>query len=89
MSSTSKKHNDFMSEPIGKKDVTKIPGIGSVIGENMGRKGITYAFEVFGMFLVLKQDEEKFCGWLMEFAANSKQRSDCYNAMRGWSDNYL
>ena len=35
MSSTSKKHRDFVGEPMGSKDVEKIPGIGSVIGENM------------------------------------------------------
>lgn len=89
MSTTTKKHDDFVGKPMGKQDVKKIPGIGSEIGGNMASKGITYAYEVFGQFLVLKQDEDAFCEWLKQFAAPKKQRSDCYNAMLEWSKKYF
>lgn len=47
-----------------------IPRIDSVISGNMKRKGIAYAYEVFGKFLVLSE-------WLKQFTANSKHRNDC------------
>ena len=89
MSSTSKKHRDFLGEPMGSKDVEKIPGIGSVIGEKMKKKGIRYAYQIFGQFLVLRKDEDEFCECLEQFTANKKQRSDCYNAMLDWSQKYF
>lgn len=66
MSSTSKKHVNFVSEPM--KKVRRFPD--SVISGNMKREGIAYAYEVFGKFLVLSE-------WLKQFTANSKHRNDC------------
>lgn len=39
MSSTSQKHQDFVSEPMGEKEVTAIAGIGAVLGERLSDKG--------------------------------------------------
>ena len=38
---TTKKHELFVSEPMGEKHVTEIPGIGKVTAENMAEDGIT------------------------------------------------
>jgi barrier-to-autointegration factor len=39
MSTTSQKHQDFVSEPMGDKDVTCVAGIGPVLGQRLSDKG--------------------------------------------------
>lgn len=84
-----KKHRDFLSEPMGNKEVEKIPGIGITIGGQMKTEGITYAYQVFGHFLVLKKDKKKFCDGVKTFGADNGQSNACYNAMLEWSQQYF
>ena len=86
---SSKKLDLFVDGPMADKDVKKIPGIGTVLGEQMVTKGITSASEVFGQFLVLKKDKGKFCDWLRKFGANNGQCNACYDAMIEWSKKYF
>lgn len=90
MSSTSQKHRNFVSEPMGEKDVTELAGIGEVLGGKLKEKGFDKAYVVLGQFLVLKKDQEMFMDWIKdECGANKKQGGDCYNCLKEWCDAFL
>lgn len=88
--STSKVHKAFVSEPIGDKPTNALPGIGKVSSGILADKGIRRADAVFGQYLAMNQDGDRFKGWLMsECGANAKQRSDCLGAVKEWRENHM
>ncbi|XP_046351350.2 barrier-to-autointegration factor B-like [Haliotis rufescens] len=90
MSSTSAKHRNFVSEPMGIKPVTELAGIGDVLGGRLREAGFDKAYVVLGQFLVLKKDEELFQEWLKETcSANAKHCRDCYTCLKVWCDSFL
>ena len=90
MSSTSQKHRDFVSEPMGEKKVSELPGIGKVLGQKLVDAGFDKAYVVLGQFLVLRKDEGMFLDWIKTtVGANSKQGGDCYNGLNDWCDAFL
>lgn len=90
MSSTSQKHRNFVSEPMGEKEVTELAGIGPVLGGKLKDQGYDKAYVVLGQFLVLKKDEEMFKDWIKGVCgANKKQGSDCYGCLTDWCDAFL
>ncbi|EDO40286.1 predicted protein [Nematostella vectensis] len=90
MSSTSQKHKNFVSEPMGEKLVTDLAGIGPVLGDKFTDKGFDKAYVVLGQFLLLKKDEEMFEDWVKDtIGANKKQASDCYNCLKDWCNAFL
>lgn len=90
MSSTSKKHKNFISEPMGEKSVTELAGIGEVLGQRLIDANYDKAYVVLGQFLLFKKDEELFREWLHDTSgANSKQSNDCYNCIKEWCDSFL
>ncbi|XP_077448419.1 barrier-to-autointegration factor [Stigmatopora argus] len=90
MSSTSQKHRDFVTEPMGEKQVFSLGGIGEVLGKRLEEKGFDKAYVVLGQFLVLKKDEELFREWLKDTCgANTKQQGDCFNCLKEWCDAFL
>ncbi|CAG0892370.1 unnamed protein product [Darwinula stevensoni] len=90
MSSTSQKHRNFISEPMGEKLVTDLAGIGEVLGKRLTGKGFDKAYVVLGQFLVLKKNQELFEEWLKDTSgANSKQAHDCYQCLSDWCEQFL
>lgn len=66
MSSTTKKHRDFVNEPMGSKGVIVIPGIGDKFAAQLQNQGYNQAFQVYGQYLVMGRNEERFYGWLTD-----------------------
>ncbi len=90
MSSTSAKHQDFVGEPMGDKDVTAIAGIGPVLGERLSEKGFDKAYVLLGQFLLLKKDEELFKEWLKETCnANAHYANSAYTCLKEWCNSYI
>jgi len=87
--SESKKHRDFVREPMGDKSVKELPGIGKVLGNRLERRGIAEANQVYGEFLTKKQDETKFKDWVMgKSGANAGQQAASYNALKDHHRNF-
>jgi len=90
MSSTSKKHTNFVTEPMGDKPVTDLAGIGPVLAGRLVEQSYDKAYTVLGQFLLFKKNQELFSDWLKETCgANSKQQTDCYNCIKEWCDSFL
>ena len=90
MSTTSKKHRDFINEPMMQKRVSKLAGIGPVLGRRLEEKGFEKAYDVLGRFLELKKDKKRFMDWIKDTCgANEKQGSDCYNCIKEWCESHL
>ena len=49
--STTKKHAQFVSEPMGSKGVTAVPGIGKVTAAGLKGGGVTKAKQLYGNYL--------------------------------------
>ncbi|CAN7939088.1 unnamed protein product [Ixodes hexagonus] len=90
MSTTSQKHRNFVSEPMGQKPVTSLAGIGGVHAAKLQQKGFDKAFKVLGQFLALNKDKTLFMEWLQDVCgANRKQAADCYQCLYDWSEEFL
>ncbi|KRZ68535.1 Barrier-to-autointegration factor 1, partial [Trichinella papuae] len=90
MSSTSVKHREFVSEPIGEKEVTAIAGIGPVYGQKLIDKGFDKAYTILGQYLLLKRDNELFVEWLTDLIGmSSKHAQSCYECIHDWSEQHL
>jgi len=53
MSSTSQKHQDFVAEPMGEKEVTAVAGIGKVMGERLVEKGFDKVNNIKLLYLAM------------------------------------
>uniref|UniRef100_A0A8C8C424 Exc2 family lipoprotein n=1 Tax=Oncorhynchus tshawytscha TaxID=74940 RepID=A0A8C8C424_ONCTS len=80
-STTSQKHRNFVSEPMGNRSVRDVPG------SDLYRAA---ADQMLGQYLVSGRDQGRFQGYLKNTTgANAKQQSDAYNGMRDWTDNNM
>ena len=89
MGDSSKKHDNFVNSPMGQKEVSKLPGIGTTLKQRLNEKGITRAYQVFGQFLVLNKDRDSFFEWLRGFGADDGQCKACFDALDDWSKHHL
>lgn len=51
MSTTSAKHQNFVSEPMGDKPVTDLAGIGEVLGKRLDGKGFDKVCYLYNMYI--------------------------------------
>merc|ERR1712227_524985 len=85
-----KKHANFVSEPMGEKEVTEIAGIGETYGQKLKDQGFEKAFNLLGQFLLLNKDEEMFKEWLKEeVGVKGKHLNDCTNCISEWTRSYV
>jgi hypothetical protein len=83
-------HSMFVSEPIGSKPCTDLPGISLVLGKRLADIGFDKAYCLLGQFLLLKKDKDLFQEWLnLEVYANKRQSDRCYECLLEWSDQFL
>jgi len=84
-----KKHRDFVKEPIRGKGVIELPGIGKTAAESMQAKDILWAEEVVGRFLVLKRNDDNFKEWIKSFGTDRGQQNQCLQAIRAYCEVHL
>ena len=72
---TTQKHKNFVSEPMGNKNVNLIPGIGTAYASHLHENGFHKAYMVLGKYLVLDKDNNLFKDWLREIVKNPKSNS--------------
>ena len=88
-SSTSAKHEAFVSSPMGDSNVTTVPGIGRAIGRRMRERGVSSANQVLGQYLTLREDERTFMDWVQGFGANKRHAQAAYNGVHGFHQNHI
>ncbi|CAL8401079.1 unnamed protein product [Boreogadus saida] len=85
MATASRKHADFVSQPMGTKMSDALPGIGDALGSRLAERGFERAYMVLGRYLVLGRDKVRFNRWLHETCrANEEQQRDCHRAIQEW-----
>uniref|UniRef100_A0A8C9S2M3 Barrier-to-autointegration factor-like n=1 Tax=Scleropages formosus TaxID=113540 RepID=A0A8C9S2M3_SCLFO len=93
MSTTSRKHRDFVSEPMAEKPVTALSGIGEALGKKLEEQGfdkVRNAGFVGPLHTRLRKDQELFGEWLKDACgANSKQAMSCSQCLKEWCDSFL
>lgn len=86
---TTKKHRDFVAEPLGDKSVDQIPGIGGELKGRLEAKGISKSYQVVGYFLFVEKNEDRFKEWLIQQCpANRGQLTNCFNAVKEWCSSH-
>ncbi|XP_010896520.2 barrier-to-autointegration factor B [Esox lucius] len=87
---TSQKHRNFVSEPMGNRSVRDVPGIGSAQGRRLEEKGVARADQMLGQYLVSGRDQDRFQNYLKGASgANAKQQRDAYHGMKEWTENNM
>ena len=74
---------------MGKKLVNELPGIGDAGERKLKNEGFEYASQIFGQFLVLKEDEREFNDWLQQCGIGKAYCGSVYSALQEWSIQYF
>uniref|UniRef100_A0A5S6QK79 Barrier-to-autointegration factor 1 n=1 Tax=Trichuris muris TaxID=70415 RepID=A0A5S6QK79_TRIMR len=84
------KHSDFISEPMGDKDVDCVPGIGENYAKKLRKEGFDKAYLLLGQFLILKQSEDLFVTWIVDLGGLSRKHAEqCARALTDWVSHNL
>ena len=82
MSSSSKKHQDFVGEAMGDKPVDAVPGIGPVTAGNLkDDSNIDTAKKLYGEYV---RNPDNFKSVIKEHGGDRGQQDQAYNAMKEW-----
>ncbi len=73
------------------KSVRKISGIDDAIGRSLEEAGYLKAYQVFGEYLRLRKDREKFETWIKTKATNmnSSNRGKCFKCLDDWGKQHF
>ena len=89
MSSTTQKHKSFVSEPMGRKSLQDIAGIGNAYGGRLAERGFTNASQLYGQYLVLNRNEQQFRNWLTrEGGVNQRHAGNAYACLNEYHHNF-
>ena len=84
------KYRRFLSEPMGDKEVSALPGVTSVAGCRLRERGYATAAKVWGKFLTLQKNQELFQIWLHDVSGASKQAAQaCRRCLDVYCDIYM
>ena len=72
----------FVNEPMGKKLVNKVPGIGDAIAKKLNERDIVTAKDLYKYYLDHSEDE--FKELVEECGGNALNQKRAYNAMDEW-----
>lgn len=72
--STSKKHRDFVSEPMGDKPVTDLAGIGDALGQKLIERNYDKVPQTLHSSNTSSLLESKF-GWSLQFVSRGGMRT--------------
>ncbi|MFH4973432.1 hypothetical protein AB6A40_000141 [Gnathostoma spinigerum] len=87
---TSLKHREFISEPMGDKDITAVAGIGPTYGTKLSKLGYDKAYVLFGQYLLLKKDKELFIDFLKEKAGMTEHYANsAYECLKEWGEQFI
>ena len=88
MSTTSQKHQNFVSEVMGEKSVKTVPGIDNTTANRLEQQGYVQAKQLLGSYLTNTQAD--FISMLGAKAnVNRDNANRAYNAMKTWENNFL
>ena len=82
-STTTKKHKKFVDEPMARKPVTDVPGIGPPTARMLEKDGITLAKHLYAKYL---QDPDRFEGYIKDCGGDAKVQKYAYEAMKEWDN---
>ena len=90
--STSKKHDNFVREPMlpaGRpKSVDELPGIGPKAKGELAERGFEHAHQLLGQLLIFDRDQDLFLAFLKDSIPclnwNPKHYTACYNCLNEW-----
>lgn len=76
------KHKDFVCEPMAKKTVYKVPGIGQAIGGKMCDDGIDTAEKLYEIY---RGDPKAFMEKVKSYGGNRDHQEAAYAGMRDYA----